>query len=110
MCCRLDDLIIGAPLFMERTHDGRIQEVGRVYIYLQDYNMSTAPSMVLTGQHEYGRFGSSIAILGDLDQDGFNGNQRNILFKGWCFLCFSCFFDSFFSHLSHLLVVIPPFS
>lgn len=78
----LDDLIIGAPLFMERTHDGRIQEVGRVYIYLQDYNMSSTPSMVLTGQHEYGRFGSSIAVLGDLDQDGFNDIAISAPFDG----------------------------
>ncbi|KAM5181172.1 integrin alpha-5 [Mantella aurantiaca] len=78
----LDDLIIGAPLFMERTHDGRIQEVGRVYIYMQDYNMSSTPSMVLTGQHEYGRFGSSIAILGDLDQDGFNDIAIGAPFDG----------------------------
>ncbi|XP_077339908.1 integrin alpha-5 [Lithobates pipiens] len=78
----LDDLIIGAPLFMERTHDGRIQEVGRVYVYLQDYNMSSTPSMVLTGQHEYGRFGSSIAVLGDLDQDGFNDIAIGAPFHG----------------------------
>lgn len=78
----LDDLIISAPLFMERTHDGRIQEVGRVYIYLQDYNMSSTPSMVLTGQHEYGRFGSSIATLGDLDQDGFNDIAIGAPFDG----------------------------
>lgn len=78
----LDDLLIGAPLFMEKTHDGRTQEVGRVYVYLQGYNMSSVPSLVLTGQQEYGRFGSSIAVLGDLDQDGFNDIAIGAPFDG----------------------------
>ncbi|KAG8585374.1 hypothetical protein GDO81_005000 [Engystomops pustulosus] len=78
----LDDLLIGAPLFMEKTHDGRTQEVGRVYVYLQGYNMSRIPSVVLTGQQEYGRFGSSIAVLGDLDQDGFNDIAIGAPFDG----------------------------
>nr|XP_056705470.1 integrin alpha-5 [Euleptes europaea] len=69
----LDDLLIGAPLFMEKTEDGRVQEVGKVYIYLQRPNgMEPTASAVLTGHQEFGRFGSSIAPLGDLDQDGYN--------------------------------------
>lgn len=72
--CRLDDLLIGAPLFMEKTEDGRVQEVGRVYIYLQKtYGMEPSASAVLTGHQEFGRFGSAIASLGDLNQDGYNG-------------------------------------
>uniref|UniRef100_A0ACB8END2 Uncharacterized protein n=1 Tax=Sphaerodactylus townsendi TaxID=933632 RepID=A0ACB8END2_9SAUR len=69
----LDDLLIGAPLFMEKTEDGRMQEVGKVYIYLQRLSgMEPTASAVLTGHQEFGRFGSSIAPLGDLDQDGYN--------------------------------------
>lgn len=69
----LDDLLVGAPLFMEKTEDGRVQEVGRVYIYLQQpHGMEPNASMVLTGHQEFGRFGSTIAPLGDLDQDGYN--------------------------------------
>ncbi|XP_074836404.1 integrin alpha-5 isoform X1 [Carettochelys insculpta] len=69
----LDDLLVGAPLFMEKTEDGRVQEVGRVYFYLQQpHGMEPNASMVLTGPQEFGRFGSSIAPLGDLDQDGYN--------------------------------------
>uniref|UniRef100_A0A8C5M591 Integrin subunit alpha 5 n=1 Tax=Leptobrachium leishanense TaxID=445787 RepID=A0A8C5M591_9ANUR len=68
----LDDLLIGAPLFMEKTHDGRPQEVGQVYVYLQRETMSPDPDLTLTGEEEYGRFGTSIATLGDLDQDGYN--------------------------------------
>ncbi|KAL7989912.1 hypothetical protein Chor_012578 [Crotalus horridus] len=69
----LDDLLIGAPLFMEKTEDGLVQEVGRVYIYLQKtYGMEPSASAVLTGHQEFGRFGSAIASLGDLNQDGYN--------------------------------------
>ncbi|MEE6472011.1 hypothetical protein FKM82_009436 [Ascaphus truei] len=78
----LDDLLIGAPLFMERTPDGRMQEVGRVYVYLQGYSMNSDPDLVLTGGDEYGRFGSSIAILGDLDQDGYNDVAIGAPFRG----------------------------
>ncbi|XP_053157201.1 integrin alpha-5 [Hemicordylus capensis] len=69
----LDDLLIGAPLYMEKTEDGRVQEVGRVYLYLQQlHGMNPSPSAVLTGHQEFGRFGSAIAPLGDLNQDGYN--------------------------------------
>lgn len=75
----LSDLLVGAPLFMERTGDGRVQEVGRVYLYLQGGgplhgppSMPPTPTMALTGPQEFGRFGSAIAALGDLDLDGFN--------------------------------------
>ncbi|XP_069509319.1 integrin alpha-5 [Ambystoma mexicanum] len=80
----LDDLLVGAPLFMEKTVDGRVQEVGRVYFYQQDYDMGIGPTatMVLTGQEEYGRFGSSIAALGDLDQDGYNDVAIGAPFAG----------------------------
>ncbi|XP_015415049.1 PREDICTED: integrin alpha-5-like isoform X1 [Myotis davidii] len=69
----LDDLLVGAPLLMERTADGRLQEVGRVYIYLQQpAGMEPTPTLTLTGHDEFGRFGSSLTPLGDLDQDGYN--------------------------------------
>uniref|UniRef100_A0A8V5GV14 Integrin alpha-5 n=1 Tax=Melopsittacus undulatus TaxID=13146 RepID=A0A8V5GV14_MELUD len=68
------DLLVGAPLFMSRSGGGRAQEVGRVYVYVQRGGgaMAAAPSQTLTGEHEFGRFGSAIAALGDLDLDGFN--------------------------------------
>ncbi|XP_021507764.2 integrin alpha-5 isoform X1 [Meriones unguiculatus] len=69
----LDDLLVGAPLLMERTADGRPQEVGRVYVYLQHpAGIEPTPVLTLTGQDEFGRFGSSLTPLGDLDQDGYN--------------------------------------
>ncbi|XP_058026182.1 integrin alpha-5 isoform X2 [Ahaetulla prasina] len=79
----LDDLLIGAPLFMEKTEDGRVQEVGRVYVYLQKiYGMEPGASAVLTGHQEFGRFGSAIASLGDLNQDGYNDVAIGVPFGG----------------------------
>ncbi|XP_066542166.1 integrin alpha-V [Hoplias malabaricus] len=66
------DLFVGAPLFMERGSDGKLREVGQVYIYLSRGGFSFLPPMKLTGSEIYARFGSSISSLGDLDQDGFN--------------------------------------
>ncbi|KAL0977867.1 hypothetical protein UPYG_G00162380 [Umbra pygmaea] len=70
----LDDLVVGAPMFMRRGSDGlRWEEVGRVYVYLQRQPLLFEPSLPhLSGSHAFGRFGSSLAPLGDLNQDGFN--------------------------------------
>lgn len=64
-------------MFMVRGSDNRLEEMGRVYVYLQrgPLDLELLPSP-LTGNQVYGRYGSTIAPLGDLDQDGFNG---------WCF-------------------------
>ncbi|XP_077316229.1 integrin alpha-IIb-like [Lithobates pipiens] len=69
----LDDLLVGAPLFMERKSGGKFLEVGQVYIYLQKRaRILDRSSQILMGNRVYGRFGASIAPLGDLDQDGYN--------------------------------------
>lgn len=68
----LDDILVGAPTYMEREAGGRLQEVGRVYIYLQTGLLEFGVSQNLTGTDIYGRYGTSVAVLGDLDQDGFN--------------------------------------
>ncbi|MEQ2313251.1 Integrin alpha-5, partial [Ameca splendens] len=67
------DLLVGAPMFMVRGSDGRLEEMGRVYVYLQrsPLNMDLRKP-TLTGSEVFGRFGSTIAPLGDLNQDGFN--------------------------------------
>uniref|UniRef100_A0A671LTC5 Integrin alpha-8-like n=1 Tax=Sinocyclocheilus anshuiensis TaxID=1608454 RepID=A0A671LTC5_9TELE len=69
-----DDILIGAPLFMEQLSTQKFREVGQVYVYLQrqGFSFSSRPNQILTGIYGYGRFGSAIAPLGDIDHDGFN--------------------------------------
>ncbi|XP_059733983.1 integrin alpha-IIb isoform X8 [Bos javanicus] len=68
------DLLVGAPLYMESRADRKLAEVGRVYLFLQTRGarMLGAPNLLLTGTQLYGRFGSAIAPLGDLNRDGYN--------------------------------------
>ncbi|XP_043541356.1 integrin alpha-5-like, partial [Chiloscyllium plagiosum] len=68
----LDDVLVGAPMYMERVPGGRLQEVGRVYVYLQTGLLEYKVHQNLTGTDIYGRYGTSVAGLRDLDQDGFN--------------------------------------
>lgn len=68
------DLLVGAPLYMESKADRKLAEVGRVYLFLQprDPRALGSPTLLLTGTQLYGRFGSAIAPLGDLNRDGYN--------------------------------------
>ncbi|KAG8554748.1 hypothetical protein GDO81_003880 [Engystomops pustulosus] len=68
----LMDLFIGAPLFMDRGSDGKLQEVGQVSVYLQQARSGLQLLTKLPGFDLFSRFGSSIGPLGDLDQDGYN--------------------------------------
>lgn len=68
----LVDLFIGAPLYMDRGSDGKLQEVGQVSVYIQQSKGGLQILTKLTGIDTFARFGSSIAPLGDMDQDGFN--------------------------------------
>uniref|UniRef100_A0A5F4WKH9 Integrin alpha-V n=1 Tax=Callithrix jacchus TaxID=9483 RepID=A0A5F4WKH9_CALJA len=65
------DVLIGAPLFMDRGSDGKLQEVGQVSVSLQRTSGNFLTTK-LYGFEVFARFGSAIAPLGDLDQDGFN--------------------------------------
>uniref|UniRef100_A0A1A8SHV5 Integrin, alpha V n=1 Tax=Nothobranchius rachovii TaxID=451742 RepID=A0A1A8SHV5_9TELE len=68
----LVDLLVGAPLFMDRGSDGKLREVGQVAVYLSRGGFSFQLPQFLTGSEVYARYGSAIAALGDLDKDGFN--------------------------------------
>lgn len=71
---RMDDILIGAPLFMEREFESNPREVGQVYLYMQVSALIFEDPQVLAGTEVFGRFGSAVAHLGDLNQDGYNGN------------------------------------
>ncbi|MBN3305655.1 ITA8 protein, partial [Amia calva] len=78
----LDDVLVGAPLYMDREFESKPKEVGRVYIYLQEEELTFADTIVLSGTEVFGRFGSSIASLGDLNQDGFHDIAVGAPFAG----------------------------
>uniref|UniRef100_A0A7N6FJD8 Integrin, alpha 8 n=1 Tax=Anabas testudineus TaxID=64144 RepID=A0A7N6FJD8_ANATE len=67
-----DDVLVGAPLYMEREMESKPREVGRVYLYLQMAPLTFSKPVALTGTHTFGRFGTAIAPLGDVNQDGYN--------------------------------------
>lgn len=71
----MSDLLVGAPMYMTRGSDSHLEEVGRVYLYLQRGPLDLEPTLNLTGTQVFGRFGSTIAPLGDLNQDGYNGER-----------------------------------
>uniref|UniRef100_A0A670IXZ8 Integrin subunit alpha 8 n=1 Tax=Podarcis muralis TaxID=64176 RepID=A0A670IXZ8_PODMU len=79
---RLDDILVGAPLFMEREFESNPKEVGQVYLYLQESALYFREPQVLSGTEVFGRFGNSIAHLGDLNQDGFNDIAIGAPFAG----------------------------
>ncbi|XP_076013991.1 integrin alpha-V [Genypterus blacodes] len=66
------DLLVGAPLFMDRGSDGKLREVGQVSVYLGRGGFTFQSPQKLTGSEVYARYGSAIAALGDLDMDGYN--------------------------------------
>ncbi|XP_070407334.1 integrin alpha-8 [Nothobranchius furzeri] len=67
-----DDIMVGAPLYMERETETKPREVGRVYLYLQLAPLTFSTPVALNGTYTFGRFGSAVAPLGDINQDGFN--------------------------------------
>ncbi|XP_043920945.1 integrin alpha-9 isoform X2 [Protopterus annectens] len=62
----LSDLLVGAPMFTE------IRDEGQVTVYLSKGNGLLEEQLVLNGENSYNaHFGEAIALLGDIDDDGF---------------------------------------
>ncbi|XP_040823802.1 integrin alpha-8 isoform X2 [Ochotona curzoniae] len=78
----MDDILIGAPLFMEREFESSPREVGQIYLYLQVGMLFFRDPQILTGTETFGRFGSAVAHLGDLNQDGYNDIAIGVPFAG----------------------------
>uniref|UniRef100_A0A4W4GVQ0 Integrin alpha-2 domain-containing protein n=1 Tax=Electrophorus electricus TaxID=8005 RepID=A0A4W4GVQ0_ELEEL len=76
----LDDVLVGAPLYMDRELESMPREVGRVYLYLQGGVRLFNSPISLTGTHLFGRYGSAIAPLGDINQDGYLGKSAVICY------------------------------
>ena len=67
----LDDLIIGAPLFTSPNTKEPKYEEGRVYVAYQDSKHQFNIRTRIDGKSSRGRFGASIAAVGDLNKDGY---------------------------------------
>nr|AAC23572.1 alpha integrin subunit SU2 [Lytechinus variegatus] len=73
-----DDLLVGAPMYMDDGPAIQRWEAGAVYVYLQNPDVGPGASnrlslsSTLIGGQIRSRFGLSIASIGDSNQDGFN--------------------------------------
>lgn len=70
--------MVGAPYYFQRK-----QEVGgAVYVYMNEVGgFQPHPSLVLTGP-SYSAFGFAVASIGDINQDGFQGEGLGTLEGG----------------------------
>ncbi|XP_065075351.1 integrin alpha-PS2 isoform X2 [Ochlerotatus camptorhynchus] len=67
---KLDDLIVGAPMYTEPNTEGKY-ETGRVYIIYQDKVNKFQEVETRDGVNSKARFGLSVCSLGDINLDGF---------------------------------------
>ncbi|XP_046919114.2 integrin alpha-PS2-like [Dermatophagoides farinae] len=71
----LDDIIIGAPLYSSPMEKDQSYEKGRVYVALQNRDHQfriRSENGYVSGKTSKGRFGLSVASLGDTNKDGFD--------------------------------------
>ncbi|XP_063975761.1 integrin alpha-PS2-like isoform X1 [Diachasmimorpha longicaudata] len=68
---RLDDLIVGAPMFTIPDNTEMTFETGRIYVFYGKGPNKYREFDFRDGESNRGRFGLSVASLGDLDLDGY---------------------------------------
>ncbi|XP_038045208.1 integrin alpha-8-like [Patiria miniata] len=78
----LDDIIVGAPMYVDPDSLIDRWEVGRVYVYLQLSDGGFTQSDVLTGTYPGGQFGFAVAAIGDVNKDDFNDIAVGAPFAG----------------------------
>ncbi|CAK9819948.1 Integrin alpha-PS2 [Anthophora quadrimaculata] len=68
----LDDLIVGAPMYTVPDNPEMTIETGRVYVFYQGAGAEKFRKVdSRDGESNRGRFGLSLASLGDIDRDGY---------------------------------------
>lgn len=76
-----NDLIVGAPFYFDR---GALRG-GAVYIFMNENgSFQSTCSMMLTGE-AFSGFGTAVAAIGDVNQDGFQGVTFNLSFVSHLF-------------------------
>lgn len=66
------DIVIGAPRWWRGGKPFGETDVGRVYVYFGGPTMDTIPDLLLAPETWYAYFGSSVAIVGDVNGDGYD--------------------------------------
>ncbi|GFQ81400.1 integrin alpha-PS2, partial [Trichonephila clavata] len=68
---RLDDIIIGAPLYTDLLAKDKSYEKGRIYVAYQTRKHNFKTRSHIDGKYSKGRFGLSLASLSDINKDGY---------------------------------------
>ncbi|GFY75642.1 integrin alpha-PS2, partial [Trichonephila inaurata madagascariensis] len=68
---RLDDIIIGAPLYTDLSAKDKSYEKGRIYVAYQTRKHNFRTRNHIDGKYSKGRFGLSLASLSDINKDGY---------------------------------------
>ncbi|KAF8793941.1 Integrin alpha-PS2 like protein [Argiope bruennichi] len=68
---RLDDIIVGAPLYTDLSAKDKSYEKGRIYVAYQTRKHNFRTRSHIDGVYSKGRFGLSLASLSDINKDGY---------------------------------------
>ncbi|KFM62845.1 Integrin alpha-PS2, partial [Stegodyphus mimosarum] len=68
---RLDDIVVGAPLFTDLSAKDGSYEKGRIYVVYQTRKHNFRTRSHIDGSYSRGRFGLSLASLSDINRDGY---------------------------------------